>query len=73
MRGEPCDDGTARLAKVPREGPHLVARDAGVDEQHARFALHDDRVALDALALVDQHTVCNLLQHQPTSLTSLIA
>ncbi len=73
MRREACHDGLTQLAKVVREGCHLVARYAGVDEQHAGFALHDDRVALDALALVDQHAVCNLLQHQLASLTSRMA
>ena len=52
---------------------HLVARDAGVDEQHAGPALHDDGVALDELALVDQHALRDLLQHQMASLTSRMA
>src|SRR4051812_48098030 len=34
MGGEPCDNGLAQLAKVVREGGHLVAEHPGVDEQH---------------------------------------
>ena len=45
----------------------------GVDEQHAGAALHDDGVALDELALVDQHTLCDLPQHQLASLASRMA
>ena len=73
MRREAGHDGPARLAKVVRDGRHFVAGDAGVDEQHAGFALHDDGIALDALALVDQHALGNLLQHGLASLTSRMA
>jgi hypothetical protein len=34
-----------------------------VDEQHAGPALHDNGVALDELALVDQHTLRDLPEH----------
>ena len=63
MRREACHDGLAQLAKVVREAGHFVAVYPGVDEQHARPALHDDGVALDELALVDQHTLRDLPQH----------
>ena len=57
MRREARHDRLAQGAKVVRDGRHLVARDAGVDEQHPGVALHDDGVALDALALVHQHAL----------------
>ena len=63
MRREACHNGLARLAKVVREGGHFVAEHPGVDEQHASPAVHDNGVALAELALVDQHTLRDLLQH----------
>jgi AcrR family transcriptional regulator len=63
MGGKPSRHGLAQLAKVVREGGHFVAVHPGIDEQHASPALHDDGVALDELALVDQHTVRDLPQH----------
>ena len=67
MRGEACHDGLAQLAKVVREGGHFVARDAGVDEQHTVPALHDNGIALDELALVNQNALSDLLQHEMPS------
>jgi hypothetical protein len=46
--------------KVVREGGHFAARYSGVDDQHAGPALNDNGIALDALALVDQYTLCDL-------------
>ena len=63
MGGETCHDGSAELAKVVRDGGQFVARYAGVDEQHAVPALHDDGVALDELAFVDQDALGDSLQH----------
>jgi hypothetical protein len=63
MRREACHNGLAQLAKVAREAGHFVARYAGVDEQHAGPALHDNGVVLDQLALVDQHTLRDLPEH----------
>ena len=63
MRRKPCHNGLAQLAKVVREGGHFVAVHPGVDEQHASPAVHDNGVALDELALVDQHTLRDLPQH----------
>jgi hypothetical protein len=63
MRGKPCHNGLAQLAKVVREAGHLVALHPGVDEQHASPALHDNGVALEELALVDQHALRDLPQH----------
>ena len=40
----------------------------GVDEQDARPAVHDHGVALQERALVDEHAVGDLSQHQTTSL-----
>ena len=45
------------------QGRHLFARYPGVDEQHASRALHDNRVALQELALMGQHAVGDLPQH----------
>jgi hypothetical protein len=61
MRRKPCYNGLAQLTKVVRDGDHFVARYSGVDEQHAGLALHDNGVALNALALVGQYTLCDLL------------
>ena len=63
MRRKPCHNGLAQLAKVVREGGHFGAVHAGVDEQHASPAVHDNGVALAELALVDQHTLRDLPQH----------
>src|SRR6266567_261462 len=63
MRREACDNGLTQLAKVVREGDHFVALYSGVDEQHASPALHDNGIALDELALVDQHALRDLLHH----------
>jgi hypothetical protein len=63
MRREPCHNGLAQFAKVVREAGHFVALYSGVDGQHAGPALHDNGVALDELALVDQHTIRDLPQH----------
>src|SRR6202042_3472898 len=65
MRREPGHNGLAQLAKIVREAGHFVAEPPGVDEQHARPALHDNGVALAELALVDQHALRNLPQHGP--------
>jgi hypothetical protein len=61
MRREACHNGLAQLTKVVRDGDHFVAHYSGVDEQHASPALHHNGVALNALALVDQYTLCDLL------------
>jgi AcrR family transcriptional regulator len=53
----------AQLAKVIREGGQFVAVHPRVDQQHASPALHDNGVALDELALVDQHSLRDLPQH----------
>ena len=45
----------------------------GVDEQHASLALHDNGVALAELALVDQHTLRDLPQHELASFASRMA
>ena len=63
MRREACHNGLARLAKVVREAGQLVVVYPGVDEQHAGPAVHDNGVVLAELALVDQHTLRDLLQH----------
>ena len=43
----------------------------GVDEQHAGRALHDDGVALDELALVDEDSLSDLRQHGTPSARGL--
>jgi hypothetical protein len=48
-----------------------VVLHAGVDEQHAGSAVHDNGVALHEPALVDQHSVGDLPQHGLTPLASL--
>ena len=63
MGGEPGHHRLAQLAKVVRQGGHLVAEHPGVDEQHAGPALDDNGVALAELALVDQHALRDLPQH----------
>ena len=63
MRRKPGHNGLAQLAKVVRKVGHFVAEHPGIDEQHASPALHDNGVALAELALVDQHTLRDLLQH----------
>jgi hypothetical protein len=63
MGREACRNGLARLAKVVREAGHFGAGYPWVDEQHASPAVHDNGVALQELALVDQHTFRDLLQH----------
>ena len=47
MRRETCHNGLAQLAKVVREACHFIARDPGVDEQHAGPTLHDRGVVLE--------------------------
>ena len=57
------DATAARLAqptKVVRDGDHFVARNSGVDEHHASPALHDNDVALNALAFMGQYALCDL-------------
>ncbi len=71
MRSEPGHNGLAQLAKVVRDGHHFGAEHSGVDEQHAGPALHDNGVALAELALVDQHTLGDLLQHGSASSSTL--
>ena len=73
MRRETRHDGPGTLAKVVREHRQLVARDSGVDEEDAGFAVHHDAVALNALALVHQHTLCDLCRHHAASPTSRMA
>ena len=63
MRRVAGHDGLAQFAKVVREAGDFVAANPGVDEQHAGPALHDNGVALEELALVDQHTLRDLPQH----------
>jgi hypothetical protein len=63
MRREACHDGLPRLGQVVREAGHFGAVHPGVDEQHARPAVHDDGVALDELSLVDQHALRDLHEH----------
>jgi hypothetical protein len=60
---EPCDDDLAHGPEVVGDGGHLVPGDSGVDEQHAGATAHDDRVALDEGALVNQNALGYLLQH----------
>jgi hypothetical protein len=64
MGRKPGHDGLAQLAEVVREAVHFVAEHPGVDEQHASPAWHGNGVALAELALVDQHTLCDLPQHR---------
>jgi hypothetical protein len=66
MRREARDDALARFAKIVREGGHLVARDPRVDQQHTGLARHDDGVALEEFALVDEHALSDLSQHGRT-------
>jgi hypothetical protein len=73
MRREGCHNGLAQLVKVVRDGDHFVARYSGVDEQRAGPALHDNGVALNELALVDQHTLRDLPQHELVSFASRMA
>ena len=63
MRREARHNGLARIGQVVREAGHFVAVYPGIDEQHASLALHDNGVALAELALVDQHTLRDLRQH----------
>ena len=67
-----CVEKPAATATRPLVGDagQLVAEHARVDEQDARPALHDHGVALQELALVDEHPVGDLAQHQAASLTS---
>jgi hypothetical protein len=63
MRREACHNGLARIGQIAREAGHFVVLHPGVDEQYASPALHDNGVALQELALVDQHTLRDLSQH----------
>ena len=63
MRREACHNCLARIGQVVREAGHFGAVHPWVDEQHASRAVHDYGVALDELALVDQHTLRDLPQH----------
>jgi hypothetical protein len=73
MRREPCHNGLAQISKVVRDGDHLLARYPGVDEQDASLALHDNGVTFNELALVDQHSVRDLPQHELASFASRMA
>jgi hypothetical protein len=63
MRRETGHDGLAQFPEVASQIGHLVGRDAGIDQQHAVPPPHDGRIALDELALVHQHTIGHLRQH----------
>jgi thermostable 8-oxoguanine DNA glycosylase len=63
MRREAGHNGLAQIGQVLREAGHFVATHPGVDEQHASPPLHDNRVGMQELALVDQHTLRDLSQH----------
>src|SRR5215831_9920354 len=71
MRREACHNGPARIGQVVRKAGHLGPLYPRVDEQHAGPALHDNGVALAELALVDQHTICDLPQHGASSACGL--
>lgn len=73
MGREAHHDGLPRTGQVLGEAGQLVVLHPGVDEQHAVAALHDHGIALDELALVDQHTLRDLPQHEPVSLASWMA
>jgi hypothetical protein len=64
MGRKPGHDGLAQLAEFVGEVGHFVPEHPGVDEQYASPALHDNGVALAELALVDQHTLRDLSQHE---------
>jgi hypothetical protein len=65
MRREACNN--LLFTKVVREAGQFVAGYSGVDQQYAGPASHHDGVVLEQFALVDQHAVRNLPQHQPAS------
>jgi len=52
MRGKPCHNGLAQLAKVVREGGHFAAEYPGVDEQRASPAVHDNGHATCDIRLI---------------------
>ncbi|HWY59863.1 MAG TPA: hypothetical protein VNZ03_35700 [Terriglobales bacterium] len=64
MRRKHCHNGLIQLAKVVREGGHFGAEYPVVDKQHTSPALHDNSVGLAELALLDQHTLRDLFQHE---------
>lgn len=70
MRREARHNGPAQLAKVVREAADLGAGHPWVDEQHTGPALHHNGVALHEAALVDQHALRDLPQHEPASFAS---
>ena len=63
MGGEGGDHRQPARLQVVGDAGELGSGDAGIDEQRAVVAADDDRVALDALALMDEHAVGDLLQH----------
>ena len=65
MRRKARDNGLTRIGKVVGEAGHFVLLHSGVDEQHARSAVHDNGIALAEIALVDENIVRDLLQHGP--------
>ena len=65
MRREACHHCVPRIRQVARETGHFVLVYPGVDEQYASPALDDDGVALAEHALVNQHSLRNLRQHEP--------
>jgi hypothetical protein len=71
MRREARHNGLTRIGQVVRQAGHFGAVYPGVDEQHARPAVHDNGVALAELALVDQHTLRDLPQHGTPSACGL--
>src|SRR5262245_5879868 len=71
MRREPCYNRLAQRTNGVRDRHHFVARYPGVDEQYAGPALHDNGLTVNELALVGQHTLRDLTQHQLASLTRL--
>jgi hypothetical protein len=73
MRREACHDAVPQFSQVAHETGHFVLVYPGVDEQHASPALHDNRIALTELALVDQHTLRDLRQHALAPVTSRMA
>ena len=73
MRREARHNRLTHLGEVVGETGHLVTLHPRVDEQHAGVAPYDDAVALDELALVDQHTLRDLPQHELASFTSRTA
>ena len=73
MGGKPCHHRLSGRAQVTRDGFHVGAGHPGIDEQHARVAVHENGIGLETFTLVQPHPGRDLFHHEPAPLWSRMA